>query len=577
MTQKEALDLLKLGQNVFLTGAAGSGKTYLLNIYIDHLRKHGVGVSVTASTGIAATHLGGQTIHSWCGMGIKDFLTDEDLHKISTSPRVKRNIKKNKVLIIDEISMLHAHQLEMVDRIAQAVLDSQRPFGGMQVILSGDFFQLPPVSKRRGGWDSSSDLFGENGLETRFAYEGPTWERGDFKVCYLEEQWRQSEERDGKADPLLSVLNDIRNGQVGEKTKAPLRQRYQKDPETSANIKPTKLYTRNVNVDQINQKELESLDGDAKTYHMESHGFKALVDSLKRSCLAPEVLHLKVGAEVMFVKNAQDGSYVNGTLGVVASFGGTEGCPIIETFDGRSVEASAEEWRLEENGVVRATVSQVPLRLAWAITVHKSQGITLDSAEIDLSDAFEPGMGYVALSRVRSLGGLKILGLNEKALEVHPKILKHNQKFQEWSVEVCRTLEQFSEEEKSKKHEEVLLKRFEGTKDKELVKRRGEDRVKKKKIPTHAITAEFLEKEMPLEDTARERGVTKGTVIGHMEKLAGEGKLPCVDYLKDDIQDFERILSEFEKSKDGKLTPVYRKLKGKHSFDTLRIVRLFVR
>ncbi len=197
MLQDEALSLLKMGKNIFLTGEAGSGKTYLLNQYIHYLKAHNVEVAVTASTGIAATHLQGTTIHSWSGIGVRDHLTQKDLEKLLTTERIKRNYKKTKVLIIDEISMLHQHQLDMVDVIARYILNCEQAFGGIQVVLCGDFFQLPPVSS------------GSSVEEKQFAFEGSAWSTGDFHVCYLHEQHRQSN------DPLLTVLNDIRSGTAG--------------------------------------------------------------------------------------------------------------------------------------------------------------------------------------------------------------------------------------------------------------------------------------------------------------------------------------------------------------------------
>lgn len=560
MTQQDALDLLKLGYNVFLTGPAGSGKTYLLDQYISYLREHGVGVAVTASTGIAATHLEGQTIHSWSGMGVRDSLGDDEISKIISNKRIERNLKKTKVLIIDEVSMLHPRQLDMVERITRHALDFTKPFGGLQVILSGDFFQLPPVSREdRGGGDK------------KFAYECDSWNGGDFKICYLHEQYRQQE------DELLTILNSIRSGTAGENVKVPLRTRYKKDPESA--VLPTRLYARNMNVDQINQVELEKLAGAEKTFYMQAHGFSALTDALKRNCLAPEELRLKIGAEVMFVKNSISGAYVNGTRAVVVDFDKVDRWPVVETFSGRTITVQPDEWRLEENGTVRATLTQVPLRLAWAITIHKSQGMTLDSAEIDLSDAFEPGMGYVALSRVRTLSGLKLMGLNDTALSVHPKILAHDKKFQEWSVAVTDALQVFSTEEKQKQHDEVLIARFGGAKEADVLARTKlgkKSRPKIMKKPTQEITKEFLNQKMSLEDIAKERGMTVGTILSHLEKLQGVGDLPDINYLKPKIKDFKKILAEFKKSTDGKLTPIFEALKGEYPFETLRLVRLFV-
>lgn len=280
MLQQDALHLLKMGKNIFLTGAAGAGKTYLLNQYIQYLKEHQVNVAITASTGIAATHLQGSTLHSWSGIGVMDKLGQQDLEKLSKTDRIKRNYKRTKVLIIDEISMLHKHQLDMVDEIARYILNKDQAFGGMQVVLCGDFFQLPPVA-------SKSD-------ETQFAFESNAWKLGDFHVCYLHEQHRQGN------DALLAVLNDIRCGTVGEHTKIPLRMRYKKEPEGETH--PTKLYSRNINVDAINEAALENLPGQLRTFRMRTEGFNKVVDSLKRNCLALETLNLKIGAEVMFIK-----------------------------------------------------------------------------------------------------------------------------------------------------------------------------------------------------------------------------------------------------------------------------------
>lgn len=559
MQQDEAFNLLKMGKNIFLTGEAGSGKTYLLNKYINYLKENQVVVAVTASTGIAATHLQGKTIHSWSGIGTREHLTQKDLEKLRDNPRIKRNYKKTKVLIIDEISMLHKHQLDMVDTIARYLLDSEKFFGNIQVVVCGDFFQLPPVS--------SLPL----SEEKQFAFEAASWAQGEFHVCYLHEQHRQTN------DPLHAILNDIRRGTAGEHTKVPLRTRYKKEP--AGATKATKLYSRNMNVDTINETELAKLPGQEKIFTMVGEGFGALVDGLKKSCLALEQLKLKTGAEVMFIRNDVLGTYVNGTRSVVVGFDKIDGWPIVKTYDQEIIVASPEEWQYEENGIVRATIKQVPLRLAWAITIHKSQGMTLDAAEIDLSDAFEPGMGYVALSRVRSLNGLKLLGLNEMALKVHPKILKHDQIFQESSAVVVKKLQSLTEQEIAQRHKEVLTKRFGGGIKKATAKTKTKP-TKKEIIPTHLITFELLKNRLSIELIAAQRNISIGTVLSHLEKLRGLKKIEYADiaHLKDNFQkkDFDIIFNEFKKSEDGKLKPIYDLLDGKYSYENIQIVRLFV-
>ncbi len=562
MKQQEALNLLKMGKNIFLTGAAGSGKTYLLNQYIRHLKDNNVNVAVTASTGIAATHLQGSTIHSWSGIGVRNGLTDEDLEKILKSDHIKRNYRKTKVLIIDEISMLHKFQLDMVDTIARHILVSARPFGGIQVVLCGDFFQLPPVA---------NSYMPE---EKQFAFEGDAWKNGDFHVCYLEEQHRQNN------DPLLTILNDIRSGTAGEHTKVPLRTRYKKEPE--GNIKATKLYSRNINVDAINEKALANIPGQEKIFGMETKGFHGLVDGLKKSCLAVEQLKLKIGAEVMFIKNDLLGNYVNGTRAIVVDFDkSTAGCPIVKTYDNRIITAYYEEWKLEENGILRAVITQIPLRLAWAITIHKSQGMTLDAAEIDLGDAFEPGMGYVALSRVRSLAGLKLMNLNEMALSVHPKILQYDAVLKENSAINISSLQALSEEDMLQCQHKTLVERFEGNTNATPAKKKAKAKPKKpKRTPTHMTTLQMLLDDLLVDEIAAKRELSVATIISHVEKLKGLQLLDdaCMSRLKESLSqnDFDAIFAELKQSADGLLTPVYDKFEGRYSFANIRMVRLFV-
>ncbi len=562
MTQNEALDILKLGKNVFLTGAAGAGKTYLLNQYIHYLHQYNVGLAITASTGIAATHLNGKTIHSWSGIGISNQLSQQDLERIKKNKRIKSNFKNTKVLIIDEISMLHPNQLDMVDQIARTMLDPNKAFGGLQVILCGDFFQLPPISR------------GEPNTSTSFAYEAQTWQDGNFNTCYLHEQHRQSN------DLLLKVLNDIRTGTAGEHTKVPLRTRYKREP--SNQLKATKLYTRNVNVDAINNQELAKLDGETFTFTMQAKGFETLVNVLKKGCLAPEELKLKLGTEVMFIKNSSTGAYANGTRGIVHKFvcdeTEQESWPVIKTMDKRYITAYPEDWKYEEDGMIRATITQIPLRLAWAITVHKSQGMTLDAAEVDLGDAFEPGMGYVALSRVRSLNGLKLMNLNAMALQVHPKVLQQDQIFQQSSQTAKQALRKLESTQKHAQQQEILFKRFKGKSEQTKTNHKKQPKTQaESKIPTYEVTLEMIHKQMPLSEIAQKRQLKFNTIITHLEKLKGLQKLPNIDYLKAPFPEHEmtQLIQALQNSKDGKLAPIYEQFEGKYSYEDLRIARLF--
>lgn len=236
-------------------------------------------------------------------------------------------------------------------------------------------------------------------------------------------------------------------------------------------------------------------------------------------------------------------------------------------------------YQYEDNGIVRATITQVPLRLAWAITIHKSQGMTLDAAEIDLGDAFEPGMGYVALSRVRSLSGLKLMNLNEMALTVHPKILQQDKIFMDNSAATVKYLQTLSATEKTPYHKKTLLERFGGGKAKAIYEVKNK-KGKQTSNPTHVTTLEMFKENPSIESIAAKRGLSFGTVIGHLEKLKDLKQLDqaLIENLKNTISknDFDIIFAELERSRDGKLKPVYDKFKGKYSYPCIQIVRLFV-
>lgn len=399
MRQSEALKLMHSGANVFLTGEPGAGKTYTLNKFIEEAEAKGKTIAITASTGIAASHIGGTTIHSWSGLGIAEELTEDDIRRYKRNDRVVDRYRMTDILVIDEISMLHGKRLDMVNDLAKALRKNPAPFGGMQVIIVGDLFQLPPVSR-------GTDILD-------FAHLSIAWQELDLVVCYLTEQHRQAEFSD-----LLGILQAMRMGELMEVHKDILLKCVLKDvPETV-----TRLYSHNVDVDSINKRHLDELKGKSKKFHMSDGGDRYKVEALKKNLLAPEHLELKVGAQVLFVANNFDEGFVNGTRGEVTGFTKEGSLPIVRTLDGDKITVHRHKWIVKENDREVAFVKQIPLRLAWAITIHKSQGMSLDSAVIDLSKAFTPGMGYVAISRVRSLDGLFLAGLNDMALVMHRDI-----------------------------------------------------------------------------------------------------------------------------------------------------------
>lgn len=558
MTQEEALDILKLGHNVYLTGPAGSGKTFVLSRYVSFLRERGIKVAVTASTGIAATHIEGSTIHSWSGMGVKDSITEYDLENFEQKKPLWKKYEETSVLVIDEISMLSATQLDIVDEIARHMRRSEEPFGGMQVVFTGDFFQLPPIS--RGG-------------DVQYAFRSRVWSEFPPVVCYLESQHRQKE----VGGDFSSILESIRSGTADEKVKKLLEKRLNKKP--PKNLETTKLYTHNIDVDRINDDELASLVGKEYVFSMHTRGSRRAVEALQKGCLAPETLRLKVGARVMFVKNDPAGLYANGTLGSVVAV--KNNVPRVKLNSGRVIDADPVSWNSDPDGGSKAEITQVPLRLAWAITVHKSQGMTLDAAEIDLSKTFVAGQGYVALSRARSIEGIFLSGINDRALEVSREALSADMQFRKRSKAASDRLSEIDLGAREKKANAFIL-RIGGSIDTKVIeenKKELSDKTVKEKIPTIEITRELLEKKLSLREMAETRKLKEETIISHIEKLLERNDSIDITYLRPRMEYADEVIALFKKSKDKALTPIMRKLEKKDidtTYAELRFIRLFV-
>jgi len=556
MTQETALEILKTGANVFLTGEPGSGKTHTINRYIDYLKERDVEPAVTASTGIAATHIGGYTIHSYSGIGIKKELTSYDLEELGQKEQLVKRVRGTQVLIIEEVSMLDARVLDMVDSAFQTLRGSGEPFGGVQVVFVGDFFQLPPISK------------GETAM---FAFHSRAWENVKPVTCYLSEQYRQEDTM------FLDILSSVRHQNVTYQHRTTLMKRKAAHHETK-HITATKLSSHNADVDRINNEELAKLSEKKHAFEMNSRGSKALVEQLKRGCLSPEMLELKVGAVVMFTKNNFECGYVNGTIGVVDEFD-SAGWPVVATRQGKKIAVEPVDWNIEESGKVKATITQVPLRLAWAITVHKSQGMSLDAAVIDLTRAFEYGQGYVALSRVRTLDGLHLLGVNERAFEVHPDVGERDRWFREHSRVAEERFAKLSTDELKKLHTNFLTA-LGGR----LTPRSGKEKEKKKKGKnargikggTYERTRELIMEGKSVREIATERDMKPRTIVDHIVRLAEQDKLVSSDfrYLWDGSDgDLETIYDAFDEMGDETLKPVFEHLDGTYSYDALKLAR----
>jgi len=570
MKQSTALNILKSGENVFITGSAGTGKTYLLNQYIQYLKERRVIPAIVAPTGIAASHLKGQTIHSFFGIGIREIVDNEFIEVLLSRRYLKKRFENFGVLIIDEISMVSPELFSTMDRILQVFKNSPKPFGGVQVIASGDFFQLPPVSKVP--------------KEKKFAWQSPSWRDLDFRTCYLDVKFRQDD------DVLINILDDIRTGNISQKTYKTLQSCHQKELNTI--YRPTRLYTHNIDVDRINNAELEKLESPAREYNHISKGSKTHIDKIFHTAMVMEKLILKKDAIVIFIKNSPEQRYVNGTTGVVIGFDKSDEMPIVQTASGDRIFVGFDDWTIEdEEGQNIAKVSQIPLRLAWAITIHKSQGMTLDAVEIDLSKTFEVGQGYVALSRIKSIEGLRLMGLNSMALRVDPLILKIDDRIKLASLRATEELNKIPNLDKKQK--EHILKLGGTISNKEIQREIILSmplnlEVVVKKSSTYIKTKKLLDKNNSISELAKARGLAEETILNHLVKLKKENKELDLSKFKPKNKKFKKIKravdsikrkkNEEDFSNDGKikLKPIFDTLNEEISYYEIREALLFI-
>ncbi|GMO64004.1 MAG: hypothetical protein Ta2D_10850 [Rickettsiales bacterium] len=402
-SQKLAFDKIKEGKNVFITGPAGTGKSYLLNC----LKKEYKNLHITASTGIAAVNVGGFTIHSWAGLMTGDMPIEAILKIILGygGKATKQRILNAEILAIDEVSMISDQLFNLLNQVLQTIRRNDAPFGGIQLVLFGDFLQLPPVKC------------------PNFCFESEAWEKGNIEYVELCDIFRQTDKR------LIDMLNHLRYGELSEEDIALLRYCYQRK-DIDIEFEPTILGTHNMQVDSINNAKLAKLKTEKKTYKGSFKGKENKILDLKKNCIAKEELSIKVDSQVMMLKNSYgEKGIMNGSLGIVQSFS-KSGFPMVKFTNGEIIEITPEEWSIEkfnhDTGEVEieASMMQVPLLLAWAITVHKSQGMTLEKIKCDLGRAFTDGQIYVAVSRVKSLDGLYIESFDRNKIRANKKVIE---------------------------------------------------------------------------------------------------------------------------------------------------------
>jgi ATP-dependent DNA helicase PIF1 len=406
--QSRFVDEVLKGGNICLTGPAGVGKSHVVAKLKKYFEANDKPVGITALTGCAAINIGGATIHSWAGIGLGEGTNSEVFENANRNKKARGRIQACQYLLIDEISMAKGELLDKIDYVFKHIRHTSKPFGGIQIIAVGDFYQLPPIFK--------------GDQEGKLAFESKAWADAKLKVIELTEIVRQSEDKE-----FARFLSQLRKGESESLSFLnPCVDRV-----FSKEQQPVKLYCRNINVEKENEFKLNQIHGETKTFNAIDYGGPHHIEYFNKNCPAPKYLKLKVGAQVMLLKNLDvEHGYCNGSIGIVMGFlnGGVE----VKFQYGRLI-VSRESWEIKEQ-VVNATGkmvsravaerSQIPLKLAWAMTVHKAQGATLDCAEVDIADAFATGQIYVALSRVRNSKGLSIKPFSLDKIKVNDKVAK---------------------------------------------------------------------------------------------------------------------------------------------------------
>ena len=530
--QTKAFHLLETNKNIFLTGAAGTGKSFLLRCFLQNkpLKSH----PILASTGTAALLVDGRTFHSFFGLGILEGGREATVSRVLNIGTSLNRIRTAECIVIDEISMLSGETLATAEEIARLARENDDPWGGLRIIAVGDFAQLPPVQ--------------QGNTEKDWGFMHPVWTYTGFQPIYLQTPVRTTEPR------LLSVLNDVREGNVTGQVASFLEDR--RHPEGLA-FEGTRLYPRRASADAYNRKRLATLPSEQREFPTTYVGNARGIEQLKKQCPVPEFLQLKVDALVMLRKNDTSFpyKYVNGTLGTVVSM--TSSHLILRLFNDKTVDIEPEEFTLlDGNGKKRASACNFPVMLAWATTIHKAQGASIDRLMVNISGLWESGHAYVALSRAKSEEGLHVEHWEESSIFMDPHVQRlYEEVLSEWST-LSETLPD-------------TLPSFE-------LKKGGRPKAEAK-VPNYKQTEELLKKKLSLTEIADVLGWKEGTIIGHIEKLIrDEFDVPDFEHLRPDMDEFDAIQTAFEDHGTEFLGTVYAKLRGEYSYEQLRLVRLFM-
>jgi ATP-dependent DNA helicase PIF1 len=417
--QQEAYEIMCSNESMLLTSMAGTGKSFLIKYFVEK-NKLDRNIGVTSTTGISSLAINGKTLHSYLGIGLGKDSTTELAMKILSKASIKAVWNKTQTLIIDEISMMSPELFTKLENVARIVRKDVRPFGGIQLILVGDFLQLPVV-----GTD-------------KLCFESPVWDKCITKVVSLTEIVRQ------KDSQFQKCLNEVRVNKLSTESITLLKSLQNRKLSMLGDIKPTYVYTTNANVDEMNDIEFNKIltpDNTVRKYDMDfdyTHPSKPhyyttdFIDRSKKNCNAPTSVSLCVGAQVILLINLDcENKLVNGSRGVVTSF--VENIPVVRFYNGVETLIGYNSWEydvdVKKDELVSMYIQQIPLKLAWALTVHKLQGSTIDFAIVDLNNVFVFGQVYVALSRCKNMEGLSIVGLNIQAISAHPKAIEFYRKY----------------------------------------------------------------------------------------------------------------------------------------------------
>jgi ATP-dependent DNA helicase PIF1 len=428
--QQLAFDKYVQGHNIFITGPGGAGKSELIRMIYKHANSRFKDIYVTALTGCASILLNckAKTLHSWAGIGLGNGTIEQLIMKIKKNKFLKEVWKETDILVVDEVSMLSLKLFNMLNDIGKAIRVNPRPFGGIQLIFSGDFYQLPPVGDK-------------DDMDTqRFCFESDEWNSVFHRDCQIELKkiFRQTDEI------YATILNQIREGRIKKRSNELLLEYVGREIDANLVAEPTKLYPTKNKVEQINISKMSALHGSETEYKIKyikdlemtkgdkelrrqftDHDIQIELDFLAGNLMCEKEMKMKVGAQVMSIINIKselgDILICNGSQGIIKEFCEVTGCPKIKYNNGVEMVMCRHIWPSDK--IPGIGISQVPLILSWALTIHKSQGATLDAAEIDVgSGIFECGQTYVALSRVKSLNGLYLTSFDARRIRINKKV-----------------------------------------------------------------------------------------------------------------------------------------------------------